>query len=228
MSFSRTNSGSEEEQPTQFSRTLPGIIARCLLYPKKTIVHVEGETDKAFYDEILQKYNCRIEARNGKKQCEELAEVLAHHNYPYVVILDGDYEILERTRSKHRRVILLHRHSFENYLFEEKPIEQFCWDLTHLENRVKKLASRFQEVIENTELKFKELIVLDVAHQRSHTGCNVLPNKPDQFLERGRSVDVLDDKIQQRCVEAAQCIDRQSVENARIVIEEFLREASFH
>ena len=210
-----------------FSRTLQGIIARCLFYPQ-IIVHVEGDTDKAFYHEILQKHNCRIEARDGKKQCEELAAVLAHYNYPYVVILDGDYEILKSTRSKHRRVILLHRHSFENYLFEERPIEQFCWDLTHLENRVKKLARRFQEVIENTELKFKELIVLDVAHQRSHTGYNVLPNKPDRFLKPGKSVNFRDDQIQQRCAEAAaQCIDRQSIEEARTLVEGFLREHRF-
>jgi len=63
---------------------------------------------------------------------------------------------------------------------------------------------------------------LDVAHQHSNTGYNVLPNKPDQFLKRGKSVKFREDKIQQRCVEATQCIDSQSLDNAKTLVERFI------
>ena len=209
-----------------FARTPSGLAAEYLFY-KEILVYVEGYTDIPFYDAILQNYGCRIKARGGKEECKKSAADLVKGNYPYVVILDGDYGILERTRSKHRRVILLHRYSFENYLFEEEPIEQFCRDRTPLENRLKKLASRFQEVVKNTELKFKELIVLDVAHQRSYTGYNVLPNKPDRFLKPGKSMNFQDNEIQQRCVEAAQRIDRQSIDSAKALVEKFLKKRRF-
>lgn len=202
-----------------FSRTPSGLAAEYLFY-KEILVYVEGYTDIPFYDAVLQNYNCRIKAKNGREKCEEAATVLVDGDCPYVVILDGNYEILERTRSKHRRIILLHRHSFENYLFEEELIEQFCRDRTHLEDSLEKLVIRFQEVVEDTELKFKELIVLVVAHQRSNTGYGVLPNKPDRFLKPGKSVSFRDNEIQ-RYTEAAQCINEQSIEEARTLVEKF-------
>ena len=209
------------------SRTPSGLKAGRSFY-QKAIVYVEGPSDVPFYCEVLRGYNCHIKLQYGKEEGKKLVAALKQGNPPYVVILDGDYEILERSRSKHRRVILLHRYSFENYLFEEEPIEQFCRDRTPSEDRLEKLASRFQKIVEDTELKFKELIVLDVAHQRSNTGYDVLPNKPDRFLKPGKSVNFRDDQIQQRCEEAAaQCIDRQSIDNAKALVEKFLKKRRF-
>ncbi len=211
MSFSRTDSGSAAEY----------------LFYEEILVYVEGYTDILFYDTVLQNYNCRIKAKNGREECEKAAAILVEGDNPYVVILDGDYEILERTRSEHRRIILLHRHSFENYLFEEKPIKQFCRDRTHIEDSLEKLPSKFKTVVEDTELKFKELIVLDVAHQRSSTGYDVLPNKPGRFLKPGKSIKFRDDEIRQRYAEAVQGIDSQSIEAARTLVEKFLRKHRF-
>ena len=211
-----------------FARTPSGLAAEHLFYTE-ILVYVEGPTDIIFYDTVLQNYNRRIKAKNGREECEKLATNLVEGDYPYVVILDGNYEILERTRSKHRRIILLHRHSFENYLFEQEAIERFCRDRTHLEDSLENLpSSKFGAVLEDTELKFKELIVLDVAHQRSNTGYDVLPNKPDRFLKRGKSIDFRNDQIQQRCKEAAaQCIDRLSIDNAKALVEKFLKKGRF-
>ena len=211
----------------RFSRTPSGLAAEYLFY-EEILVYVEGYTDIPFYDAVLQNYNCRIKAKNGREECKKLATYLVDGDYPYVVILDGNYEILERTRSKHRRIILLHRHSFENYLFEKEPIERFCHERAHLADSLEELPiSKFRTVLEDTELKFKELIVLDVAHQRSNTGRNVLPNKPDRFLKPGKSVGFRNDEIQQRCMEAAQGIGRRSIEDARTLVEGFLREHRF-
>ena len=210
-----------------FSRTDSGLAAEYLFY-EEILVYVEGYTDILFYSVVLQNHNCRIKAKNGREECQKAATILVEGDYPYVVILDGNYEILERTRSKHRRIILLHRHSFENYLFEKEPIEQFCHERARLADSLEDLPiSKFRTVVEDTELKFKELIVLDVAHQRSYTGYDVLPNKPDQFLKPGKSMNFQDNEIQQRCAEATQRIDRQSIDNAKALVEKFLRKHRF-
>ena len=174
-----------------------------------------------FYEKVLQNYNCHLKARGGKEECKKLVTALVEKNLPYIIVLDGDYEILERTRSQHRRVVWLHRYSFENYLFEEEPIEQFC---RHRRSRanLKRLASRFREIVQNVEVQFKELIVLDVAHQHSHTGYAALPNRPQRFFGRGPS-DFQDSEIQEWCKQAAQNIEKQSIEDAKILVDEFLK-----
>ena len=210
-----------------FSRTPSGLKAGPSFY-QKTIVYIEGPSDIPFYCEVLRGYNCHIKLQHGKEEGKKLVEALEQNNPPYVVILDGDYEILERARSQHRRVVLLYRYSFENYLLEKQPIEQFCRDRTHSEDSLAKLANRFREVTEDTELKFKDLIVLDVAHQHSKTGYKVLPDKPNQFFKNRKKVDFLDSrKIQKRCTEAVQHIDSQSIDNAKILVEKFLRKRRF-
>ena len=138
-----------------FSRTNSGLAAEYLLY-KEILVYVEGYTDIPFYDAVLQNYNCRIKAKNGKGGMREISDGSYRRRLPLwqMCILDGDYEILERTRSKHRRVILLRRYSFENYLFEEEPIERFCHDHAHLADSLEKLVdSRFGVLLEDTALK---------------------------------------------------------------------------
>ena len=210
-----------------FSRTPSGLKAEYRFY-SETIVYVEGRTDITFYKVVLQKYYCRIRAKKGKNECEKLAEDLVRNNRPYVVVLDGDYEILERTQSKHRRVVLLRRHSFENYLFEKEPIEQFCHDHIHLEDSLEKLIdSRFSVLLKAIALKFKNILILDVAHQCAKTGCKTLFHKPDKFFKTPKKVDFRDDEIQKRCTEATQCIDSQSIANAKTLVEKFLGKHRF-
>ena len=202
------------------ARTDPGATTGYLFHPK-IVVYVEGDTDIPFYEEVLQNYNCEVTPRNGRAECEKLATTLVQDNRSYVVILDGDYEILEGTRSKHRRIILLHRYSVENYLFEEDPIQQFCRDYA------RELVSRFREFVEIIEQKFKELIVLDVAHRRSGTGYKVLPDSPREFFAGQRTLDLLDDKIDKLCIEATQRIDIRSIAKARTLVEKFLEKRRF-
>ena len=209
-----------------FSRTPSGLAAEHL-FSQQVVVYIEGHTDKAFYEEILKGYDCQVIEKTGKEECKKLAIELEQKNLPFVVILDGHYEILERTRSRHRRIILLHRHSFENYLFEEKPIEQFCRDRSHPNNNTGKLASRFRTVVQNTEVKFKKLIVLDVAHQRSKTGYKVLPDKPNRFFNTQRKINFIDSQIQKRCKEADNCIDKQSFNSAKALVDKFLKKHRF-
>ena len=204
------------------SRTPSGLAAQYLFYKDKVLVYVEGHTDIPFYKIVLENYNCRIQAYSEETDYHQLLEVLLTDNPHCVVILDGHYEILTRRRSKHRRLVLLHRHSCENYLFEEEPIEQFRYSRSPLRDTLEKLPSSFSEILEDTELKFKELLILDVAHQRTKTGCKVLPKGAEQFFV-GSTADFENNRIQERCSEATLCIDEQSIEEARTLVREFLK-----
>ena len=88
-------------------------------------------------------------------------------------------------------------------------------------------SSEFTDFIENIEIKFKDLIILDVAHQRAGTGYDVLPDKSDRFFKPRTRVDFLDSQIQQSRIEAANHIDSQSIDNTRILVEKFLRDHRF-
>ena len=209
-----------------FSRTPSGLAAEHLFY-QEILVYVEGHTDIPFYNEVLQNYNCRIISKKGKAECEKFAMLLEQGNYPYIVILDGDYEILEFTRSPHRRIVWLHRHSCENYLLEERPIEKFRHYRAPLEDSLERLPSSFKEIVEDTELNFNELLILDVAHQRAKTGYQVFPKAPDQFFAGPKTADFQDSKIQKRCSEATLAIDEQSIAEARTLVREFLKNHRF-
>ena len=209
-----------------FFRTPPGLAAEHLFY-SEILVYVEGHTDIPFYSEVLQNYRCRIKSKKGKPECETFATLLEQGNYPYVVVLDGDYEILEYSHSPHRRIVSLHRHSFENYLLEEDPIEKFRHYRAPLEDSLDRLPSSFREIAEDTEQKFKELLILDVAHQRAKTGIKVLPKSPDQFFAGPRTADFQDSRIQKQCSKATQGIDKQSIESVRVLVQEFLKTHRF-
>ncbi len=209
-----------------FSRTPSGLAAEHLFYKNKVLVYVEGPTDIPFYNAILQNYNCRIKTYSEETGYQKLLEVLVTDDPHCVIILDGHYEILTRRRSQHRRLILLHRHSCENYLLEEEPIEQFRYSRAPLTDTLEKLPSSFSEILKDTELKFKELLVLDVAHQRAKTGCKVLPKGAEQFFVES-TIDFEDSRIQERCSEATPCIDEQSIEEARTLVREFLKNHRF-
>ena len=148
-----------------FSRTPSGLTAEYLFYPE-ILVYVEGHTDIPFYDAVLQNYNCRIRTYREKKESNRLTEELIEKNRPYVVVVDGHYEMLERTRSQHRRIVLLHRHSYENYLFEEESIKQLCLDRSHSKDSLEEplASSEFTDFAQDIEVKFKDLLILDVAH----------------------------------------------------------------
>ncbi|MCE2403113.1 DUF4435 domain-containing protein [Candidatus Poribacteria bacterium] len=208
-----------------FSRTDEGLAAEHRFY-QNIVVYVEGFDDKPFYEEILNNYDIEIIEKNGRKVCEKLATILVESNSPFVVILDGDYKILKSTRSQHRRVVLLHRYSFENYLFEHEPIEQFCRDHKSSENRIEKLAENFRTVLEETRQKFEELIILDVAHQRAKTGYDVLPEKSDRFFKKGKKVDFLDSQIEQY-TEAAKNANKQHIDDATVLVKKYLKEQRF-
>ena len=211
---------------TSLIRTNQGLAAEHLFY-SEILVYVEGHTDIPFYNEVLQNYSCRIKSKKGKLECEKFATLLEHGNYPYVVVLDGDYEILEYSHSSHRRIVSLHRHSFENYLLEEDPIEKFRHYRAPLEDSLDRLPSSFREIAEDTEQKFKELLILDVAHQRAKTGFKVFPKEPDEYFAGPKTADFQESRIQDQINKATLGIDKQSIESVRTLVQEFLKSHRF-
>ena len=205
-----------------FSRSPSGLVAEHIFRKAKIHVYVEGPTDITFYDEILQKYDCRIQAKGGKPECEKLVEKLVEKDLPYVVILDGHYEILENIQSQHNRVVLLHRHSYENYLIEEEPIKQFCRDCARSKDSLAEplTSTKFRKFLEDTEIKLKDLFILDVAHQRSKTGCKTFFRNPDDFFK----TDFQDDEIQKQEKAAAKKIQTQGIDEAKTLIEKSLKD----
>ena len=210
----------------EFIRSDLGIENRDLFYFPKILVYVEGQTDFPFYAEVLRNYNYHLKAQGGKEEGKKLANALIGKDLPYVVVLDGDYGILDSTRSKHRRVVILHRYSFENYLFEKEPIEQFCRDHQSSENRLKKLENNFSTYLEEIKQKLEELIILDVAHQRAETGFDVLPEKSDRFFKSQKTVDFLDSQIEQY-TQQAKNINKQAVEDAKTMVKQYVKQRRF-
>jgi hypothetical protein len=136
-----------------FSRTLSGKQAKYLFY-SEPLVWVEGVDDIPFYTELFGTLPVRIEDAGGKPECLKLAQAIIEYDHPYVVVLDGDYGILDRQRSQHRRVVYLHRYSFENYLFEYRPIERVSKKLAKVDPGEELLGSMFKDTIEYVRVEF--------------------------------------------------------------------------
>lgn len=154
-------------------RTDSGLLAKYRLF-REPVVWVEGQTDVSFYREILKSIPCRIEVANGKTECRKLADAISTNDRPYVVVMDGDYDILLRKRSSHRRIILLQRHSVENYLFEKNAVQRVCGAYMPADDDdARRLpGERFDSAKMEIESKMRDLIVLDVAHCLSNSGSS--------------------------------------------------------
>ena len=99
----------------------------------------------------------------GVEECRKLARTMIDSDLPFVVVMDGDYGILDRGRSYHRRVIFLRRHSIENYCAEAALVASVCRGYS--EGRVEEgiVGERFVELLEQVETELTELVLLDIA-----------------------------------------------------------------
>lgn len=208
-----------------FSRTLSGKQAKYLFY-SEPLVWVEGVDDIPFYTELFGTLPVRIEDAGGKPECLKLAQAIIEYDHPYVVVLDGDYGVLDRQRSPHRRVVYLHRYSFENYLFEYRPIERVSKKLAKVDPGEELLGSMFEDTLEYVSYELRELVTLDVAHDRVNSGTEVFPDRVEQVIEGGGGSATrlaLDhSRISHLCTEAHQTIMSSVFDNAHELITGFL------
>lgn len=206
-----------------FQRTDSGLIGKYLFY-REPLVWVEGHTDIPFYERILRDYPCQLEPAGGKGECQKLATALLENDYPYVVVLDGDYDILEKTRSIHRRVVILHRHSNENYLFEKEPVEKICCNYVNVGGGEELVGNTFEETLEFIKSELIDLTILDVAHYRADTGREVLPSRIEPLLKPQKELAFSQDEIERRCTECQDSIHQENVNEAKALVMKFLEQ----
>lgn len=149
-----------------FTRT-PGGLAEKWRFHQVPTIWVEGPTDIFFYEPICDSLCCRLEAFHGAENAEALIKGLVDTDYPYLVILDGDYRILKPVRSQHRCVIVLARYSFENFLWEREAVNRAC--LRHAQCGDKKdiVTTEMERVAEHLSKELLYAVALDVAARRS-------------------------------------------------------------
>ncbi len=205
-----------------FTRTPGGLAQKWRFYNVPTI-WVEGPTDKYFYGPILDDISHRIEAFHGHQNSKKLILSLKKYNHPYLVVLDGDYSILRRSRSPHRRVIILPRYSVENFLWEPNAINQACLRHTQCSNQKDLVITSMNSVINNIKTELLDAIVLDVAARRMKTSPAVLPKRIESLLKNGANTDFNTLFIKKLVENTRGEIDAEYVEEVEREVSKFLK-----
>ena len=162
----------------EFVRTPKGQAATHL-FLGRPLVWVEGPSDIPFYDGIL-KGTCALQSAGGRPNCERLARDVFEHDTPQVVIIDGDYDVLTRWRSEHRRVVRLSRYGMENYLAEHTVIDRVLAGYT----RVQHQPAPVPELHQLTEVSKLLLphVAFDIAARPYGLPEGGLPERCDQVV----------------------------------------------
>lgn len=205
-----------------FTRTAGGLVQKWRFYSVPTI-WVEGPTDIQFYEPILSNTSCRLEAFHGVANAQALLDALLKYNYPYIVIVDGDYNILHKPTRTHRRLIELPRYSVENLLWEHESVNRAA--LRHAQcgepkNIVDKEMKRVEKHLKS---KMTELIVLDVAARRSPSPPAVLPKAIEQLLADPKHPNIDSVKVASLIASVKPQVPRSALRAAKRDVADFLR-----
>ena len=208
-----------------FSRTLAGLVNKFLFYPKP-IVWVEGYDDFPFYEPIIKDSNCRIETACGKDNCLVLAQNIIQKDYPFIVILDGDYGILENQGNPHKRVILLKKYSIENYFFDLSLMQKICSKYIGTEEYLTEIDTLFRKTERDLQNSLFDLVVLDVTNYRKDMGLKVFPEKADPVLDV-KKMRCISGKIQEIYNLLIGEFKEEDIFEMKALIETFLQKNSF-
>ena len=206
-----------------FTRTSSGLVEKWRFYGLPT-VWVEGPTDIIFFTAISRKLPCRFEAYGGRENAVALIAGLRTHDYPYVVVRDGDYEILNRTRAPHGRVLLLPRYSMENLLWEPPAVDEACRRYSRCGEDRDLVSVGMQDAEMMIARDLLAAVILDVAARRVPSGPKVLPARIDAVLrgKRGTQVDAVG--VERIVGSVEKRIDRGAVRGARKDVERFVEQ----
>jgi hypothetical protein len=210
----------------EFVRTPSGQLAKHHFH-EEVVVWVEGAKDLVLFGWVGSRYKCRLESAGGKPRCENLIEKLIEEDLPIVVIVDGDYTILQSKRSRHRRAVRLDRYSAENYLLEVASLYNLLCRVCPGEKEPE-FKIDFGSLLENLQRELYDLVVLDIAAVRSNCGVPVLPRGPGGIFTKGESPEIqtefvkaevkrLDGRIPPEAVQSAQNLLRSWVRAKRFV-----------
>jgi hypothetical protein len=182
----------------QFTRTFSGKISRFLFFDE-VVVWVEGRTDIPFYRCLIKNRRYRLEITDGKQEIIKLAKELIKNNYPFVVILDGDYDILQNRRSPHRRVVVLQRYSIENYLFEKESIKKICSLYSNSHELSCSIDEGFAYLINQINENLRDLLIFDIAKTRLNREESIFPDGHECLMESRTPLIFSTERIENRC-----------------------------
>jgi hypothetical protein len=206
---------------TTFTRTPPGLAEKWRFHAVPTI-WVEGPTDIYFYEPILVDIACRLEAFHGSDNATALVDALKKNDYPYAVVFDGDYRILRRFRSPHRRVVFLSRHSFENFLWEVEPLNRCCHKHARSGDRTDAVGGPFVKMTTQMQATLTEAVVLDVAARACDPAPKVLPERIDAWLAREGEPDIDPAKPAKVVLTITPAVPKEKIDSARKQVNSFL------
>ena len=205
-----------------FTRTSGGLAEKWRFHRVPT-VWVEGPTDLCFYKPIAEGLHCRFEPFYGRKNSGALVTSLKEKNHPYLVVLDGDYSILEKGKRLHRRVIMLSRYSYENFLWEPEIINRVCLIYAQCGDEKDLVKASMDEAVEMLESEFLPALTLDVAARRMDPAPKVLPSRIEPLLEIQTSAKFDSSKLKSLVNEARKKVDASSVADSERDIAAFLK-----
>ena len=205
-----------------FTRTAGGLSEKWRFHKVPT-VWVEGPTDLCFYTPIAESLPCRFEPFHGRENAGALVASLKEKDYPYLVILDGDYGILEKAKRPHRKVITLSRYSYENFLWEPETINRVCLRYAQCGDQKDLVKTSMDRAIEMLEKEFLPALILDVAARRMHPAPKVLPNRIEPLLKDKTSYELDSSKLKSLVDKAGGEVDASSVADSKRNIATFLK-----
>lgn len=211
---------------TSFTRTPGGLMVKWRFHPQPTI-WVEGRTDIFFYSPAVTGMDCRLEAFHGDANKSALIEGLTKNDYPYLVILDGDYGILDQRRSPHKNLIRLSRYSFENYLWEERSVNRICLRHAQYGDNDERLAQEMQKLRHAIAQVLFQAVVLDAAARRMNPAPQVLPKHIEPLLQRQNQFHIDQSKVELMLKKAATMVHPNYVREEEAKISKFTSERCF-
>jgi len=117
----------------------------------------------------------------GCNNAQALVQALIDRDYPYLVILDGDYRILKPAKNTHRCVLILERYSFENYLWEHDPVNRACLRHARCGENKDLVRVEMERIVAQLKKELPHAVALDVAARRSPSPPAVLPDAMEQL-----------------------------------------------
>ncbi len=210
---------------TSFRRTGEGQANAALFY-NCPIVWVEGSSDIPFYAAALSGVPCNVKSAGGVEEAEKLAQRVLRLNAPHVVVQDAHYRLLgPGTRKRHARVILLERHSAENYFAEADVFTAVC--CKYCKDNGLDCTTGFNDACRHLEESLQELVTLDIAHAHAATGRSVLPPHIEPLLARPNCPRLDSAEIGRICSAARPCVTDSAYVDARTRVASFLRRRPF-